>query len=197
MKDLPPKDISVLGIAASSRGFGFALMVGPSTLVDWGVKPVKSGDKNERSLSNFGNLIDRYKPNVLGIEDIQGSRRGARVQVLIEEIVTMAEGENIEVKRFSRQQMSLKILRDERGTKHSLAEHLAARFPEELSFRLPRKRRLWTSEDYQMDIFQAVALAQCSVDLLYPGPEQLNRIISQNSVPRDVERTDTPSITGR
>jgi len=48
---------------------------------------------------------------------------------------------------------------DGQGTKHALAEILAARFPEELGCRLPPKRRPWMSEDYRMDIFDAVALA--------------------------------------
>ena len=40
-----------------------------------------------------------------------------------------------------------------------MAEILAKRLPEELGFRLPPKRRAWMSEDYRMDIFDAVALA--------------------------------------
>lgn len=160
MRSLPPKNIRVLGIAPSSRGFGFALMEGENTLVDWGVKPVKSGDKNARSLSNFGNLITHYRPNVIVVESTQGSRRGSRVLALTHEIVAMAEEEHIKVKGFSRKQVNLGFFRDEHGTKQALAEYLATRFPEELSFRLPKKRRLWTSENYQMDIFDAVALAQ-------------------------------------
>ncbi|MCX6925726.1 MAG: hypothetical protein NT154_21315, partial [Verrucomicrobia bacterium] len=46
-----------------------------------------------------------------------------------------------------------------RGTKHALAEIIAQRFPEELGFRVPPKRRPWMSEDFRMDIFDAVALA--------------------------------------
>jgi hypothetical protein len=64
------------------------------------------------------------------------------------------------VKRYSRKQVNLAFLSDERGTKHALAQYLAARFPEELSSRLPPKRRLWTSDDCRMDIFDAVALAE-------------------------------------
>jgi hypothetical protein len=44
------------------------------------------------------------------------------------------------------------------GTKHALAEIIAHRFPDELGFRLPPKRRPWMSEDSRMDIFDAVAL---------------------------------------
>lgn len=159
MKNFPPNGIRVLGIAPSSRGVGFAVMVAENTLVDWGVKPVKSGDKNARSLSNAFNLIDHYKPDVIAIEDPLASRRGLRVRALIQEIIGLAEGQTIKVARYSRKQLILGFSKDQM-TKHALAEYLASHFPEELSFRLPKKRRPWTSEDYQMDIFDAVAIAQ-------------------------------------
>ncbi len=79
---------------------------------------------------------------------------------LVREIVALAESENIKVKRFSRKQVRFGFFTEGKGSKHALAENLAVRFPDELGFRLPRKRRPWMSEDYRMDIFDAVALAQ-------------------------------------
>ena len=46
---------------------------------------------------------------------------------------------------------------DSQGTKHMLAEIIAKRFPEELGSRLPPKRKPWMSEDFRMNIFDAVA----------------------------------------
>ena len=43
------KDICVLAIDPSTRGFGFAVLEGPNRLIDWGVKETKV-DKNKRSL---------------------------------------------------------------------------------------------------------------------------------------------------
>ena len=160
MKTLHSNNIRVLGIAPSAYGCGFAVIEGENTLVDWGVKSVKGGDKNARCLSNVGNLIAHYRPNVIAIEDTRtkGSRRSARIRALIEEIVILAKDEKIKVKRCSRKQVNLDFLSDEQGTKHALADYLVARFPKEL--RLPPKRRLWTSDDCRMDIFDAVALAE-------------------------------------
>jgi len=161
MTSLRSQNIRVLGIAPSSRGFGFAVMEGENDLVDWGVKAVK-GNKNARSLSNVRNLIAHYRPDVIALEAIRikGSRRSSRVQALIREIVAMAGEENIKVKRFSRKQLNVAFLGKARGTKHAVAESLATRFSDQLSFRLPPKRRVWMSEGYQMDIFDAVALAE-------------------------------------
>ncbi len=155
------KHIRVLGLAPSSRGFGFALMEDKNNLVDWGVKTVK-GDKNARSISKVADLISHYEPIVIALEDAwtHGPRRSSRIQALIQEIVALAESEHIKVKQFSRKQVRLGFLTNGKGGKHALAENLAGRFPEELGFRLPRKRRPWMSEDYRMDIFDAVALAQ-------------------------------------
>jgi Holliday junction resolvasome RuvABC endonuclease subunit len=162
MKTFESKSIRVLGIAPSAYGCGFAVMEGKNTLVDWGVKSVKGGDKNARCLSNIGNLIALYRPKVIAIEDTRskGARRSARIRALIDEIVILAKDEKIKVKRFSRKQVNLDFLSNEQGTKYALADYLAVRFPNELALHLPPKPRLWTSDDCRMDIFDAVALAE-------------------------------------
>jgi Holliday junction resolvasome RuvABC endonuclease subunit len=152
----------VIGIAPSSRGFGFAVMTTKSGLVDWGVKSVKSGKKNERSLSHVVKLIEIYEPRLIVVENcLKNRRKGERVRALIDEIVALAGENGIRVKTLSGKQVNLSILRNEAGTKHQIATSLANKYGQQLSFRLPAKRRAWQSESYQMDIFDAVALAQC------------------------------------
>ena len=152
--------VRVLGIVASARGIGFAVMEEKSVLVDWGVKTVK-GDKNSRSLSNVANLMDHYKPDAIVLENTRsdGSLRRQRVRVLNGEIASLAQSERIKVTQFSRKQLNLGFIAQGPETKHALAEHIAARFPDELGFRMPQKRRAYTNEDSRMDIFHAVALA--------------------------------------
>jgi Holliday junction resolvasome RuvABC endonuclease subunit len=162
MNRIQPKQLRVLGIAPSTRGVGFALMEGEDTLVDWGVKAVK-GNKNARSLSNVANLIDLYRPDAVVLENtrLKKSRRSERIKALVEEIVVLAKSQKIRVKLFSPNKLKLELLNDEKGTKQDMAESLATRFPEELGFQLPKKRRIWMGPDYRMDIFIAVAVAQC------------------------------------
>ena len=74
-------------------------------------------------------------------------------------MVAMASKDKIKVKLFSRERVRRFFLLKREGSKQDLAEILAQRFPEELGFRLPPKRRPWMSEDYRMQIFDAVALA--------------------------------------
>jgi hypothetical protein len=74
-------------------------------------------------------------------------------------LITVAERRTLKVATFSQKQVRRVFFGDAGGTKHALAEIMAERFPEELGFRLPPKRRPWMSEDSRMDIFDAVSLA--------------------------------------
>lgn len=136
-------------------------MEGENFLVDWGIKTVK-GDKNARSLSNVANLIGRYSPEAVAIEDcrVAGSRRALRIRELLQEIIALSEREGMQVVLCTPKEIRLGYFKDGKGTKHAVAQLIARRFPEELGSRLPRKRRLWMSEDCRMDIFHAVALAE-------------------------------------
>jgi Holliday junction resolvasome RuvABC endonuclease subunit len=159
------QNVCVLGIAPSTRGFGYAVMSEGNTLVDWGVKAVKTGKKNDRCLWQVAKLIEMYSPADIALENCsKNSRRSGRIRGLIEEIAGLARENGIRVRSLSRKQVNLKILRNETGTKHEIAANLAGKFQGQLSFRLPQKRRVWESEAYQMDIFAAVALAQCAQD---------------------------------
>jgi hypothetical protein len=159
MSPTPLKHHRILALAPSSEGFGFVVLEGLETLVDWGVKSV-SGDKNVRSLAKAEQLIIHYRPNLLVLPAVttKGSRRAARIRTLCGALVTLATRHELKVGQLSREQVIRAFFADGRGTKHALAELLAKRFPAELGDRLPPKRRPWESEDYRMDIFEAVAL---------------------------------------
>ena len=146
----------VLAIAPSHRGFGYALFDG-TFLVDWGTKVI-SGKKNVASLAEAKLLILQYQPDVLALEDLTDSKRGDRVRALVQGLIDLGKQHKVAVKQFSREQINKAFFEKGEGTKHELAELMVKEFPEELGFRLPPKRRAWTSEDYRMALFDAVAL---------------------------------------
>jgi Holliday junction resolvasome RuvABC endonuclease subunit len=157
MNRLRSNDVRVLGIAPSSRGFGFAVLEGDG-LVDWGVKSVR-GDKNPQSLAKVKELITFYVPQAIILEDTSASsRRAPRIRELAAQIVETAKSYGIRVVSLSRRQIRQVFFADGQGTKHAIAEVLSKRFPNELGLRLPPKRRPWMSEDHRMGIFDAVAL---------------------------------------
>ncbi len=153
------KYFRILAITPSTRGVGFAVLEGQETLVDWGVKSVK-GNKNDESLAKIDRLIADYQPGVLVLEDYahKNSRRSARIRALGRRIAVIAANREVSVAQFTNERVKQAFYGDGLGTKHSIAEVLAQRFPEELGFHLPPKRKLWKSEDGRMVIFDAVAL---------------------------------------
>ena len=160
MSRIKPEHIRILAIAPSTRGFGFAVLEGRETLVDWGVKSV-NGDKNTGSLAKVEELMAHYQPGVVVLQDnsAKDSRRSPRIRELGQQVVALASNRKISVASFSRERVRRVFFANGQATKQALAEVLAKRFPEELGFRLPPKRRAWMSQDGRMDIFDAVSLA--------------------------------------
>jgi Holliday junction resolvasome RuvABC endonuclease subunit len=153
------KDIRVLAIDPSTRGFGFAVLEGPNRLIDWGVKETKI-DKKRRSLKLIGDLIDQYQPRVIVVEDYEGkgSRRCDRIGELINDISKLASKRKIRVRSVSRLKVKQAFSESGASNKYEIALDIAKRFPE-LAPRLPRFRKPWMSEDYRMSIFDAVGFA--------------------------------------
>jgi hypothetical protein len=160
MIQLHQKYFRVLAISPSTRGFGFAVLEGEQTLVDWGVKSV-AGDKNAQCVAKVKEMLGHYRPDVMVLQDHsrKDSRRSIRIRTLSRQIVALASMQKVKLMLFSRGQVERLFAANGKGTKHTRAELLSARFPSELGYRLPPKRRPWMSEDYRMDIFDAVALA--------------------------------------
>jgi RNase H-fold protein (predicted Holliday junction resolvase) len=169
MRRAHTKDIRVLAIDPSTRGFGFAVLEGPNRLIDWGVKETKK-NKNARSLKLIEDLIDRYQPNLIVVEDYagKGSRRCRRIQGLINDISKLAMTRKVKVRSVSRLKVKQVFSESDASNKYEIALDIAKRFPE-LAPRLPRFRKPWMSEDYRMSIFDAVALGLTFFSLQNPS----------------------------
>jgi hypothetical protein len=150
----------ILAVALSARGFGFVVMEGQKTIIEYGGR-VADGDKNAQSLAKLEKLLNFYRPGVLVLQDVEakGSRRAPRIKTLNRQIKGVAEKQKVEVKLISKKQLRSLMLGNPKGTKQEMAEMLANDFPDELASRLPPKRKPWKSEDSRMDIFDAAALA--------------------------------------
>jgi Holliday junction resolvasome RuvABC endonuclease subunit len=149
----------VLAVFPSTRGFGYVVFEGPKSLVDWGVKAVRSGQKNLESLKRVRQLLAFYRPDVLVLEDYEGSgsRRTKRIQTLINLMAALAAEEGIATAFFSRAEVRACFSPTGSTTKRQIAEAIIREFPE-LEPRLPPVRKIWMSEDCRMNIFDAAAL---------------------------------------
>jgi Holliday junction resolvasome RuvABC endonuclease subunit len=159
MNHLPQKTMRVLAIDPSSGGFGFVVFEGPERLIDWGVKTARK-ETNARCVRLIADLLERYTPDAVVIEDLAGkrSRYGRRVKELLGTIARLAAQKEVECSRVSR--VTVKELFTSFGstTKHQIAVTITTQLPELVPW-LPKRRKPWMSEDCRMGIFDATALA--------------------------------------
>lgn len=159
MNPLAIEEQRVLAIDPMSKGFGFAVFEGPARLIDWGTKQAR-GARNHPYVKQAGELIERYHPDVLVVEDTEarGSRRWKRVRQLIPKFRTLAVTRRVRFRRISRRKVQKHFAAAGATTKHQIAVAIAKQFPE-LDPRLPPPRKRWMSEDESMAIFDAASLA--------------------------------------
>jgi RNase H-fold protein (predicted Holliday junction resolvase) len=150
----------VLAIDPTNRGFGFAVLEGPTRLVDWGVKRVKGTNVNGACLAAVVRMMRWYEPDVLVLEDCgtRGARRRQRTSALIEDLAELAERRQMRCSRVPWTTVREPCGNRPGATKEQIAAALATRFPE-LARHLPPHRKPWMSEDVRMSVFDAVALA--------------------------------------
>src|SRR5712692_6710661 len=151
--------LRVLAIDPSTKGVGFAVLEGPERLIDWGIKQAEGETddaKNAECAKIVAELIDRYRPRILALEDAAAddSRRCERVQNLLSAIRQLAREKRVKVLDFTPERVRKAFA----PTKDVIAAAIAGRFPE-LGPRLPRTRTLTMSEQYEMPVFDAMAFA--------------------------------------
>jgi hypothetical protein len=148
----------VLAVDPFSRGVGFAVLEGPGCLIDWGLRTTGRAD-NAKSVRVIDKLIDRFRPDVLALEDWDsaGSRRCDRVQKLLDRIAA-DEGTRVLVRLITRREIRAIGPLPQTSTKQGRARLLVKRFPELQPF-LPPVRKPWMPEDDRMAIFDAASFA--------------------------------------
>ena len=155
MKYVPISPKRILAIDPTTEGLAYAVIEdSPLHLIDWGIK--NCGRKKAAALRSATEMIERWQPNVLVMEDYEASssRRHRRVQRLIQNLIELAGRHRLRVHTFSRIDIRRRF-----GvkTKDDVAATIAGIFPELLP-KLPPRRDFSASEDYRMAIFDAVAM---------------------------------------
>jgi Holliday junction resolvasome RuvABC endonuclease subunit len=153
------KQVRILAIAPTARGFGYCVME-DEAILECGYKGAR-GNKNAKSVSKIEKLMKQSLPDVVVLQDVyaEGCYRAPRIKALHRQVVGLAEQHKCKVTLFSGKQLRKSLLDDEKGTKHEMAELLAQKYPVELAGKLPPKRCPWENEDGRMDMFDAVGLA--------------------------------------
>jgi hypothetical protein len=149
----------VLAVHPCTRGFGFAVLEGRETLLDWGRKEVRR-DKHARSLQQIKLMLAYYRPDVVIVEDYQdrSCRRCRRVRELIRDIAVLAMKQKIRTRSFCRREVQTAFSSSNAITRYAIAGVIIQQLPALAPWR-PPVRKPWMSESHRAVIFDAVALA--------------------------------------
>lgn len=148
----------LLALYPNSIGYGYGCIELPQKLVDAGVvktRPLCNGPL----LSNIEKAIDFYQPHIILLrEGASIHKKGERNRKLIGEIQRLALIKNLPVFEYSRYQVKDVFELFGATTKHEISQKIVEWLPE-LADRAPKQRKLWSAEDYNMGLFDALALA--------------------------------------
>lgn len=154
------KDMNViLSLYPNTRGLGYVCIDMPQKLLDSGVITVKP-IKNEQILRRVKTFIEFYQPKLIILRDCNASnsRCSDRISQLAEKIKSLAQEQHLPSFHYSRSQIKDAFELFGATTKYEIAMKIIEWFPE-LSIRAPQLRKPWMDEDYNMGIFDALALA--------------------------------------
>lgn len=159
MTGRPQKDL-VLAVHPSTHGFGYALMEGPLSPLDWGARGARGKYKNVTSVEKITKLLETYHPQVLCLEDwsTPSARRSARVKRLCRSIDLLARSRGIEVVVYPREDVQRCFEAFGAKTRYETAQTIANNITA-FARSLPKPRKAWESEKPAMALFAAVALA--------------------------------------
>lgn len=157
MNLVDPSTKRVLTLDPTSQGLGFAVLEGPTLLIDWGGRTTASANA-AAVVEQVTDMLRHYRIDVLVVEDCTDlrSRRGRRACALIEALSHAADEMGIVSIRISITAVHRLFGGDEPTNKDEIARAIAEHFPE-LAPRLPPKRKVWMTEPTRMAIFDAVA----------------------------------------
>lgn len=145
-----------LAIYPHIRGFGFVCMEMHNHLFDYGIVTSRPWD-TARLLLRIRKLLDRFSPNVVVIKD-GNTIDSVRMRKFINEVTECAIERNIPVHQYSREKVKQVFSSHGCTTKQEIAEYLIRQSVPQLAHRKPQPRGPWEPEDYNMAIFDAIAL---------------------------------------
>lgn len=149
----------VLALYPNAVGFGYAIVKSPREPLECGVAQV-SPISNRKCMERIKKFIDYYEPMLIVVQDLHGksSFKSRRVKSLVQSICNYAMEKHLRVARYSREQIRFVFAEFDAKSKYAIAQTICKWLPQ-FEYRMPRFRKPWMAEDYNMGMFDALSLA--------------------------------------
>lgn len=147
----------ILAIYTVSGGMGYACIQVPERLLDYGVTKI-SPSFHGKALARAEKFMEYYRPQVVLLREAPEHPRSKKSRKLIEAIGTLAAEMGMESYRYTKEQVTETFEVFGATSKHGIVRKILEFLPE-LIHRVPKEKKWYEKDDYNMPIFDAVALA--------------------------------------
>jgi hypothetical protein len=152
----------ILAIDLRSQLFGFAVLEGPQTLLDFGRRILRMTSAQDNALlvrKKIGRLITFFVPTVIVVKHTSGcnDRELLKRKNTIAVIKHEAELRSVELVRLKRRDIYQVFEQSGKTSKYKIAGLIAEMFPE-VEWKLPPNRKNWQPEHHNMAIFDAISV---------------------------------------
>jgi hypothetical protein len=150
----------MMALAVHRSKIGYAVLEGPSRLLDWGVLGCTGAETLRRAVvpQRLISLLNFYRPQFVAFRLVKAKGRDSK---RIEEIDAALQGEctNRFIRLFRVHASTIKTFFAAHSckTRLQIAQVLGEWFSE-LAWQVPPKRKPWQSDSHNMPIFEAVAV---------------------------------------
>lgn len=151
----------VLALELTSKLCAFTVLEGPERLVVWGTRGL-SADVSA-FLPKLEREVLRYRPDVLVLEEVAGSRKGQRVREHLAWIEQWATDQDLTWSAIPKPEFD--TWAEHLGeTKEAKAGMIARLFPE-LHELVPPPRKTWQAQAERLNLFVALARGLCYYEM--------------------------------
>jgi hypothetical protein len=152
-------NIRLLALDLHAQRFGFAVLEGPSRLLNWGVRGYARIENGKVLLGSISPLLTMFEPELVTIGDPSDwnlqRRLGANAALAV--IQREADWRSLSFHQITRKQVKEVFAPLRSQTKYEIATAVTLLFPE-LVWKLPPVRKVWESENYALPIFDAASI---------------------------------------
>lgn len=146
----------VMAMALQNRRIGFALFEGMHEPIEWGIRKFESdGEGFDEARTLLG--MDFPSVLILPATDTRYSRLPRNVHEMVDRIADTAEKSQIEVVRFTREDIRAYFSTHDAATKEEIAEAVGKIIPE-FARCVPSPRNTGDGEQHSMLLFDALSL---------------------------------------